>query len=283
MSIAISHEVLNYPPPWPSTATEEGRGYEFFNLGGRKMSTSKGVGVSFAGVTDHIPAKILRFLMVSYKPQSAIDFDPARKDDLLLLYDRYDTAERVYFGKEDSDRKVELSRTYEFAQTGSILSTFPPQVGLRHAGVLVQIARDDDEAILLAQREGSAPTTLSDEHRQYLHERFAAARSWLAEFAPDRERFVVQDTVRDEVKAGLSAGQKQAVRLLRDALSSNEYDSQSLFEEFYKICGQVGIKNTEFFKGVYQVLLAKDRGPKLASLVLSIGTEKVIALLSQVS
>jgi len=282
VSIAISAEVFQYPPPWPSTATEEGPGYEFFNLGGKKMSTSRGLGVSFAGVTDHVPAKILRFLMVSYKPTSVIDFDPARKDDLLLLYDRYDHAERVYFEKEDDDRTVELSRTYVFAQTGPLLTEFPPQIGLRHAGVVVQIARDDAEAIRLLQADGELPTTLSDEHVAYLAERFAAARSWLREFAPEREKFSVQETVTQDVKGQLSSGQKNALALLAAKLGHHEYDSLSLFQEFYKICEEAGIPNTEFFTGAYLVLLGKTQGPKLANLILILGKDRVTKLFTQV-
>lgn len=282
VGIALSSEVFAYPPPWPSTPHDEGKGYEFFNLGGKKMSTSKGVGVNFAEITDHIPAQILRFLMVMYKPTSVIDFDPSRKNDLLLLYDRYDTAERVYFGVEESDRKEELSRTYAYSHIGTVPATMPPQITLRHAAVVVQIAGDDAAAIALLQKTGHVPSELSEEHARHVALRLQAARQWLAEFAPESERFVVQDSVSDEVSDALSAEQRAALGTLAAALDE-EHDEESLFQEFYRICEACGVKNTDFFTAAYRALLNKDRGPKLATLILSIGTDRARSLLKAAS
>ncbi len=280
VAIAIASEVLRYPPPYPSTATEEGPGYEFFNVGGKKMSTSKGVGVSFATITEHIPVKILRFLIVSYKPHSVIDFDPSRQDDLLLLYDRYDTTERVYFGKEESERKQELSRIYELAQTGRVPASMPPQLSLRHAGVIVQIVGDgDDEAIALLQRRGDIPRPLSPEGDAYVRERLAAARTWIREFAPARERFTVQASVSEQARAQLTPAQAQAAHELATLLREGPHTEQQIFDAFYAICERVPIKNTEFFKGVYLLLLGQGWGPKLANLILTLGEERVAALL----
>jgi lysyl-tRNA synthetase class 1 len=282
VAIAISSEVLCYPPPYPSTATEEGPGYEFFNIGGKKMSTSRGVGASFASITEHIPAKILRFLVVSYKPHAVIDFDPSRKDDLLLLYDRYDTAERVYFGEEESDRAQELKRIYEFAQIGKLLQKMPPQITLRHAGIVVQIVGEsDDDAIALLQRRGEIPQALSTAEVAYLNDRLAAARKWILEFAPAREKFRVQEIVPAQVKERLSEQQKAGAHDLAAFLRKRPCTEQELFEEFYAICERRGIPNTEFFKGIYLILLGQEWGPKLANLILTLGEERVAALLAQ--
>ncbi|MDD9953157.1 MAG: lysine--tRNA ligase [Candidatus Woesearchaeota archaeon] len=280
ISIRISDRVLGYPPPWPSTATEEGPGYEFFNVGGKKMSTSKGMGSSFAELPEHVPAKILRYLMVRSKPSSVIDFDPSRKDDLLLIYDQYDMTERVYFGKEESERAQELKRIYEFSQIGPILKEFPPQITLRHAAVAAQIASKNDDAIALLQK-GDVPAELSKEHVAYLNERLDAARMWLREFAPENEKFSVQETVSSEIKEQLTEKQQAAAADVKTFLEAGDHDEQTLFEEFYKICEKHEIKNSEFFKGMYLILLAKTRGPKLAGLIVAIGKEKVLALLEQ--
>ena len=60
----FSVEVFDYPPPLPSEGYKTGKGYEFFTIGGKKMSTSKGRGVSFVEVSNHVPPKILRYLLV---------------------------------------------------------------------------------------------------------------------------------------------------------------------------------------------------------------------------
>lgn len=281
VGIAISDEVFDYEPPYPSTRTREGAGYEFINVSGRKMSTSKGRGHGFATMSDHVPPQILRFLMISYKPYSVIDFDPERSNDLLLLYDRYDTAERVYFGAEESRRAEELRRVYELSHVGPLPHKLPPQISLRHAGVIVQIAKDDKDAIALLQKEESIPAKLDEEQERYLTTRLAAARQWLATFAPESEKFAVQENVAPEIKKQLSVRQKKAISLLASKLAEKEYKDKELFEAFYAICEETGIKNTEFFAGVYLVLLGKERGPKLANLILTIGQDHVRRLLGQ--
>ena len=57
---------------------------------------------------------------------------------------------------------------------------------------------------------------------------------------------------------------------------------QDLFNEFYDICKTIGIENKEFFKEAYQVLINKDKGPRLAGFILAIGAKKVAKLFNEI-
>jgi len=46
-----------------------------------------------------------------------------------------------------------------------------------------------------------------------------------------------------------------------------------------KILKAIKIKNTDFFRASYQAIIGKEKGPRLASLILAIGKEKVVKLL----
>jgi lysyl-tRNA synthetase, class I len=59
----IAVDVLDYPPPYPSKGYYTGPGYEFFTVGGKKMSTSKGRGIGFC--------RIYRLCTCSYAKISA--------------------------------------------------------------------------------------------------------------------------------------------------------------------------------------------------------------------
>jgi len=65
-------------------------------------------------------------------------------------------------------------------------------------------------------------------------------------------------------------------------LEKKKFNEQTLFQEFYEICNKVGIQNTEFFKGAYLALINKEKGPKLAVFIISIGQKRVIELLKQI-
>ena len=80
----------------------------------------------------------------------------------------------------------------------------------------------------------------------------------------------------------LSVKEKKALHLVVKALEDKKWNEKTLFEEFYNICKKIGIKNTDFFRAAYNVLLNKDRGPKLAPFILTLGKEKIIELFEKV-
>ncbi|MBI1812843.1 lysine--tRNA ligase [Candidatus Peregrinibacteria bacterium] len=65
----ICEEIFHYPNPFDIP-------YEFFNIGGKKMSASKGLGASAKEVSDLLPPKLLKLLMIRKLPNQPIDFDP---------------------------------------------------------------------------------------------------------------------------------------------------------------------------------------------------------------
>src|SRR3989344_5541953 len=125
-------DVFDYPPPYPSNGYHEGPGYEFFTVGGKKMSTSKGRGIGFAESINIAPPKMLRYMLIRTRPNAVIDFEPYGSNDVILLYERYDQAERVYFNKEDLGAKENArhKRIYELSHIGKIPKRMPPQISL---------------------------------------------------------------------------------------------------------------------------------------------------------
>ncbi|MBI2558404.1 lysine--tRNA ligase [Candidatus Woesearchaeota archaeon] len=268
----IAVDVFDYPPPYPSNGYEEGQGYEFFTVGGKKMSTSKGHGLGFAESINYAPAKMLRFMLIRTRPNAAIDFDPYT-NDLILLYERYDQAERVYFGKEDLGQKenARQKRIYELSHVGKIPSRIPPQVSLLHASMLVQIFEDENIIFDCLRETGHLPQDADKQELAYVKERLKFAKIWVEEFAEEQYKFKLQK----EIPKGLNLNEKQkkALHVLAERLKK-KWDEKDLFNEFYNICKELDIKNTEFFEAAYRVLLNKEKGPKLAPFILAIGKEK---------
>jgi len=265
----ISVDVFDYPPPYPSKGYYTGPGYEFFTVGGKKMSTSKGRGIGFAQATNFAPAKMLRYLLVRTRPNAVIDFEPYESNDLILLYERYDRAERVYFGKEDLGEKenIKQKRIYELSHVGKIPKRLPPQISLVHAATLVQIFDNDEEIIQNLKESRHIYKDATKLEIEYVKERLHFAKKWVEEFAHERYRFKLQDKVPD-VK--LSEKQKSALKIIADKLKNQKWDEQSLFNEFYKIArDELNLEPKELFKAAYLVLLNKERGPKLAPFLLA--------------
>ena len=283
ISIAVSDEVLDFPPPYPSTRKAIGKGYEFFTVGGKKMSTSKGTGMSFVESTMYAPAKIFRYLLIATRPHAVLDFNPTGRNDLILLYDRFDKTERIYFKKDDAEKTdyEQHKRIYELSHIGEIPSKIPIQIPFSFCSVLVQVTQNQEKAIEVLSKLGHLPSKVSDSELEYVQGRLDFASTWVKEFAPDEFKFDVQSEISDGVRTELSSGQISGLKALVKVLETKEYTDNELYEEFYGICKEAEINPKEFFQGAYRVLLNRDRGPKLAGFILTIGKEKVVELLKQ--
>ncbi|HTG41124.1 MAG TPA: lysine--tRNA ligase, partial [Methylomirabilota bacterium] len=82
-SDAIAREVFEREPPLNVP-------YEFLNIGGKKMSTSKGFGAAAHTIAEVIPPEQLRFLFLRPRPNQAIEFDPDGTDAIPRLFDEFD-------------------------------------------------------------------------------------------------------------------------------------------------------------------------------------------------
>ncbi|MBD3204344.1 lysine--tRNA ligase [Candidatus Woesearchaeota archaeon] len=276
----ISMDVFNYPPPYPSKGYKTGPGYEWVTVGGKSMSTSRGRGYSFAESTELAPASILRYMQVKARPNAVIDFQPYESNDLILLYERYDRTERIYFGKEKVDKKEQAKqrRIYELSQIGKIPKKLPPQIPFTHAAVLAQIFKSDKDVIENLKETDHLSDKLSTKEIEYVKERIDFARKWVKEFASDRYKFSLQNKVSDDIV--FSEKQVKALHLLSEKLKESKYNEKELYNEFYRICKKIDIKTKEFFQGAYLALLNKKRGPKLAPFILA-AKQKSIELFSE--
>jgi lysyl-tRNA synthetase, class I len=283
IGIAISDEVYGYPPPYPSTGKDTGPGYEFLNVQGKKMSTSKGHGMGFSEVTNYVPAAILRYLLVATRPTAAIDFDPITRNDLILLYDRFDRTERIYFGKEEvSDHeKQKHASIYQFSHIGTIPKKMPPQVPFTLCAVTIQVALSVDKAIELLKQGGHLPEDIVDEELVLVKDRMIFAENWINNFAPEQYRFKLKESVDIETKQQLSAEQKSSLHEIVSLLKQKKLGEKELHNEFYEIAKRHAIEPKDLFRAAYLVLIGKEQGPRLASFLLTIGAERVANLFSK--
>ena len=92
-SDAIAREVFGNEPPLNVP-------YEFLNIGGKKMSTSKGLGAAATQIVDVIPPEQLRLLFLRPRPNTAIEFAPDGTDAIPRLFDESDRLAAATAGRE---------------------------------------------------------------------------------------------------------------------------------------------------------------------------------------
>jgi lysyl-tRNA synthetase class 1 len=273
IAIHISDQVFGYHPPYPSTPTKTGKGHEFFTIEGKKMSTSKGFGMTFAEMTDFAPGHILRYMFVRTRPQSAIEFNIQGTDKLLALYDAFDRSERIYFGLEAEDVSekeiVNQKRLYELAQVGKIPERMPMQVTFSYCVTLVQVTNTIEEAIQRLKSTGHLEDTLEDWELEHVTGRLKAAKRFLVH-APERLKITLSKPARKELE-------KNQVSALKEfsALLVLDLDEEQMKEKMGVIMKNSELKPKALFKLLYQVITGKSRGPRLTPFIKAIGRQKV--------
>lgn len=232
IAIKICEEVFNSKPPLKLP-------YEFFLWNGKKMASSKGIGLTGEELLEVIPPSIARFLMIKTEPNVAVEFNPNQTQIIPKLYDDY--------------QKAVGTRLFEFSQIGQ---EKVPSVRFSTLTQWIQMPNMEEE-IKKADAE---------EWAKY-------AKVWLEKYAPQDEKFEVQKDLPKDVQK-LTSEQKELLSKIAKELDK-KWDGEDFQTRIYDIGKELGLKGNETFEAIYLSLLGKDHGPKAAWLILSLDKEFV--------
>jgi lysyl-tRNA synthetase class 1 len=252
-SDAIAREVFEREPPLRLD-------YEFLNVGGRKMSTSKGRGTAAHRIVEVLPPEPLRTLMIRSRPTTAIDFDPEGTDAVPRQFDEFDRLGAAVAGhdvKGDLPPGFEAVFRYALrdanADVEAEAAAFRPSFS--HLAFLLQVPGADIPALMAAEK-GSP---LESHEAAVLEERLAAARVWLDDYAPERARMRVQDTL-PAVAAELDASQRAFLATLAEDVTARSGDDWQA--AIFETAKAGGLPAGRAFAALYQAFLGRTNGPR---------------------
>jgi lysyl-tRNA synthetase class 1 len=266
-SDAIAREVFEREPPINVP-------YEFLNIGGKKMSTSKGRGTAAHRIVEVLPPEPLRTLMIRTRPNTAIDFDPEGTDAVPRLFDEFDRLGAAVAGREvKGELPAGFASIFTYAlrdpaaDVDAEAAAFRPSFS--HLAFLIQVPGADVPALMAAEK-GNA---LTPQETAILEERLAAARVWLDDYAPERARMRVQDTV-PEAAAALDAEQRAFLATLaEDATAHTGDDWQAAI---FATASSGGLPAGRAFAALYLAFLGRNSGPRAGWLLASLDRTFVI-------
>ena len=240
--------------------------YEFFLVGGAKMSSSKGVGVTARAMADFLPPELLRFLMLRTHPKRPVNFSPNEKH-IIKVFNDYDRLHSRIFSDAqlpDEDKKI-----YELSQTNPEGNYYSPNFQL--ITTLVQMPHLNVEEQIAAQK-GAALTATEEAH---VRRRIQAARYWLEHYALDEEKTRLQERL-PEGANDLSAAQRAFLHRLGETLESIPWDEESIQSKIFHAARLTPIKQPQAFAAIYRVLLDRQSGPKAGNLLVVLKSEFVV-------
>jgi len=269
---AMVERVFTYPTPYPIP-------YEWFLVGGRAMSSSRGVGMPAAELAEILRPELARFLLVRPLYRQQINFDPGG-ETIPTLYDEYDKAAGAYFGDlrpktpADADLLRDHARTFFFSRTDG---EQPRCFRMRFAKVAYLMQMPTVDLMREAEREKGAPLTEAD--RAEVQARMEDARRWLQTYAPDHYRFQVQLRLPE---VALDDGQRAFLRRLAEVVRTRPtWSGEDLHAQMHALKTQVGIPPQRAFAAVYLAFLGKPSGPQAGWFLAALDREFVLSRLEE--
>ncbi len=259
----IAKEIFNITPPFDIP-------YEFFLVGGKKMSSSKGRGTSAKDMCDLFPPQVFRLALIGKDIREQIDVDPAG-ESVPRLYDWYDElAEHMRTGAAD-----DYTRLYIFCQLPADQATppIPWQMRFREVAFITQMSHLSliDEAI---NAKGSE---LTEEEENALYERARYANFWLATYAPAEFKYELQ---KEMPQVELTEVQKRALATLANFLSESQ-TGEAIHAHLHELKSEVPISPKELFIALYRIFLNRDSGPKAGWFLAGLPHDFVLARLQE--
>ncbi|EIV93562.1 lysine--tRNA ligase [Frankia sp. QA3] len=275
--------------------------YSFVGVRGRaKLSGSAGGAPTPADALQILEPAIVRWLYARRRPNQAItvDFGP----EVLRVYDEWDALNRrVDDGAAEPAEATVAARSRGTAGHGPVdapRTVFP----FRLLSSICDITADDPTQILriLRQARGTdapggsgadgtpgASFTLDD-----LQPRLDCARVWTREHVPAEQRTIVRTEPDRATLAALSADETKAIAILVDGLEE-DWSLNGLTALTYAVPkllrglpadapATTELKQAQraFFVLVYRLLVGRDTGPRLPTLLLAVGPERIRSLLT---
>ena len=254
-------------------------GYEWFTIGGKKMSSSKGIGSSAKEVSQILPPDLLRFLLVRTPIKTHLDFDPVG-DTIPNLFDDYDRCLNAYFLKLENnlpkDKAGEVAADYARIIELSEVKPLPKiRLYIPRFRTIINLlkAKNEDLTVFF---ETQKKIKLSSEEKAILEERIKYAKIYLEKYSQEKIDSVNSKEFLPSEK------QKKFIFQLTSQLKmiKNMEDKDSVQNAIFVSIKESAINPKEAFTAFYQTLINKPFGPKAADLIQEFGIEKVIKLLN---
>jgi lysyl-tRNA synthetase class 1 len=277
----IVREVFGAEPPI-------GPMYAFVGISGMaKMSSSRGGVPTPKEALEIMEAPLLRWLYARRRPNQS--FKIAFDQEIQRLYDEWDALARRVEEKEATPADAAAYSRAARTAAGPLPQT-PHPLPYRTLASIVDITTGNEEQTLriLRDLDPANPVNSLDEARP----RLDRAQRWITTQAPPESRTKVREQPDVDTLRGLGERERESIRLLLEGLDSH-WSLEGLTTLVYgvpkkqaglppdvKPTPELKAAQRSFFALLYQLLVGRDTGPRLPTLLLAVGADQVRKLLT---
>lgn len=266
--------------------------YAFVGISGMaKMSSSRGGVPTPADALQIMEPQLLRWLYARRRPNQS--FKIAFDQEIQRLYDEWDKLAGKVADSSALPGDVAAYTRAVGTATGELPKTPRPLPYRTLASVADITAGHQDQALrILSELDPANPLGSLDEARP----RYDKAEAWINTHVPADQRTIVRDEADAELLKSLDEPSQQSIRLLLDGLADN-WSLDGLTHLVYgvpkvqagfpadatpkELPPEIKTAQRSFFALLYHLLVGRDTGPRLPTLLLAVGQERVRALLGE--
>ncbi len=248
--------------------------YEFLTIGGKKMGSSKGLGLKAHALFDILPAEVGRFLYCRSDYRQEVDFELFETMSIPDLFDEYDRCYQSFIDGSDEN----LARAFILSQIGELPpkeKTFLPRF-IDVVNYVQQPTIDIEEKF--TEIKG---LELNNIEKKLLDERIKYAKVWLKKYAPEKYRFQMTDKLPGGA-VELSKQQKEYLIKIIELLQQ-DLPAEDLQTKLYELSKEEGIETKKAFAAIYLSIIGKQSGPKAGWLLKQYSSDKIIERFKEVS
>jgi lysyl-tRNA synthetase class 1 len=234
---------------------------EFFLVDGKKMSTREGNAYTIQDMMKIIEPEPFK-MFYAKRPMKQRDFSVR---EIFRLVDEFDKAERIFFGAEkEKEHKEEnikhkeenIKRMYELSRT-EIPKTQPTRIPYSFYAAVSQIAQTFDRQKTILRNFGYAEPD---------PRRIALAKNWVKDFASLEYKIKLLEKL-PKIKTDETV--KEIFEKIAEKIEES-IGGEELQQFIYNEAQQRNIAPPKVFSTAYQILLGKDKGPRLGPFLVSL-------------
>ena len=262
--------------------------YSFVGTSGQaKMSSSTGGAPTPLDALEIFEAPLLRWLYARKRPSESITL--AFGDEVGRVYDEWDALTRKVADGTALPAQAAIYTRSATTADGKLPQT-EHTVAFRTLASIFDITAGDEEQELRIVRDLSPETPIAT--LDQVRPRLDCAQAWVTEYVPAADRTRVREQADAALLGSLGEEDRQALKLLADGMAK-DWSLDGLTTLLYGIpkltrgmpisalpTPELKTAQRGWFILLYRLLIGKDTGPRLPTLLLALGQEKVRSLIA---
>ncbi|MHA1480950.1 MAG: lysine--tRNA ligase, partial [Candidatus Thorarchaeota archaeon] len=253
--------------------------FEWVQLGGRDMGTSKGVIFTPRSWLNISPSELFRYIVLRTDLERTNNI---QTDQIPDLVDIYETFERTYYGLDNVDiEKQELAKfLYPLTEAQLVSDEYIPKLSFKFAVVTSQLVDLLGNDVIL---ERCKQVLMKQHNLQEIPEKALAlipkrlerARNWVQMYGSQRNLVEIPDAVPDSILSTLTDIDKQFLSEIITVLRKGNLNDDEIQAAVFEKARLVEMKEKRAFVVLYRILISRKSGPRLGSFLNLLGLDWV--------